>query len=79
MHYCGQNEAWLPIMLKEADIKSLNFGYVPSKTYGEDFLKIVKELSKDKKIPIINYMISKDELQKITDKELIIGTTFRIY
>jgi hypothetical protein len=79
MHYCGQNEAWLPIMLKEADIKSLNFGYVPSKTYGQEFLKTAKELSKERKIPIINYRISKEELQNIQEKDLISGTTFWAY
>lgn len=78
MHYCGQNESWLPTMLKEAKIQSLNFGNVPSKSYGKDFLKIVKELADVRKIPIAGYVMTQREFDDIQDNSLKCGTTFTV-
>ena len=78
MHYCGQNEVWLPAMLQEADIRSLNFGDVPSKTYGEEFLKIAKDFASERQIPIVNYPMTRVEFDGMKDEHLKCGTTFRI-
>ncbi len=78
MHYCGQHEVWLETMAKEANITALNFGKVPNKTYGIEFLKQVKEYTKERKIPIVNYPVDKEQFNEISQTELMVGTSFII-
>ncbi|MCK9479824.1 MAG: hypothetical protein M0R40_10065 [Firmicutes bacterium] len=76
MHYCGKDEVWLPDMIQNADISGINFGFVPGNEYGIPFLKYVMSLAKEKKVPVVGYGLTKQELDTIKDTDLIQGVTF---
>ncbi len=76
MHYCGERETWLKTMLNESAISSINFGEVPNKNYGAGFLSEVKQHADIKSIPVVNYTVSKEQMQAISQTDLAVGTTF---
>lgn len=54
MHFCGRADYWLPDLIREADIKSVNFGYMPER-FDNGFLYSLWEECSQTKTPIVNY------------------------
>ncbi len=68
MHYCGARYPWLPDMLQKTEaLQAINFGRVPNLDYGRAFLEEVLHLAAPRRIAIVAYTMTPDELRQLID------------
>ena len=76
IHYCGRADQWVLEMLDTKNLKGLNFGRVPSLSYGTEFLGKVYQKAQEKKIAITDYYIDRPEFEEFIEKGFTTGVTF---
>ncbi len=63
VHFCGRADQWVNEMFKTKNLKALNFGHVWSMQFGQEYLDLL-DTKLEKKLPIINYVLRKQEFER---------------
>ena len=79
IHYCGRADQWVLEMMETENLKGLNFGRVPSLSYGKEFLSKVYGKAKEKKIAITDYNIDREEFDDLIESGFDTGVTYLTY
>lgn len=56
MHFCGRADHWVQDLIREPNIKSVNFGYMPER-FDNEFLYSLWDVCNQTKTPIVNYRL----------------------
>ena len=78
IHYCGRADQWVFNMMECEGLGALNFGQPPNMIFGFDFLDKIFGKAKEKKIPIISYIMKKGLIEDILSSGYTTGVTFSI-
>lgn len=61
IHYCGRAKQIEKDFLNTKFLKGMNYGYMPNHEFGEPFLQTIYPLFCEKRVPLINYVLSNEE------------------
>lgn len=78
MHFCGRADHWVFEMAKSESILGLNFGYMPDKFNGQEYLDFINEgIIKNKKV-VMGYQLTKQEFDKMDFEKYSTGISYNI-
>lgn len=77
MHFCGRADQWLFDMAETKKLKGFNFGYMAGK-FGEEFLEKFHPMFAEKQLPVISYILSKDEFSSFDYEKYGAGITLEV-
>ncbi len=63
IHFCGRADHWIFEMAKSKNIVGYNFGYMKNLVFGKEYLDFLSSEFTDKRKPIIQYSIRKEDLE----------------
>ena len=78
MHFCGRADQWIFEMAKSDKILGTNFGHMAKVQFGQPYLDFLKSEYTDKKRPIVNYTLTKDELVDFDFNKYRTGITYAV-
>jgi len=78
MHFCGRADHWIFELARCEDIIGLNFGHMESQVFGQDYLDFLAPEVTDKKLPIIDYFLTKKDFDSLDFKKYRTGINYKM-
>lgn len=75
IYFCGRADHWVFDAMETKGNCSMNFGYMPNKVFGERYLEFLHERFSASKIPIVAYVLTKEEFENFNRHRYNTGLT----